>query len=260
MKTALITGASSGIGREFARQLRESGEADAFWLVARRRDSMEILASELDCPCRIVTADLATDEGVDALLRLVDEEKPEVHYLVCAAGFGAIGAYDEVCERHVMGMIDLNVKALVRITQRVIPHMPRGGHIIEMGSVSGFFPMPYFNVYAAGKAFVRSYTEALCVELKPRGITATCVAPGWVDTGFIGTATAEEDITTFKPKAYKPLLKVDAVVRGALRAARRGKRLYVTNHTTKLHHMIAKVLPSNLAIRIWLTRVNCREV
>ncbi len=260
MRVALITGASSGIGREFAKQLRARGDVDAFWLVARRRDSLEILAGELDCPCRIVTADLATDEGVDALLRLVDEEKPEVHYLICAAGFGTIGAFDEVSERHVMGMIDLNVKALVRITNRVIPHMVRGGHILELGSVSGFFPMPYFNVYGAGKAFVRHYTEALWFELKPRGITATCVAPGWVDTGFIGVATAEEDTTTFKPKAYKPLLKAEHVVCGALKAARRGKRLYVTNRTTKFHHMLAKVLPSNLATRIWLTRVNRREV
>ncbi len=259
MKLAVITGASSGIGREFARQLRERGDADAFWLVARRRDSMETLANELDCPARIITADLATDEGVDTLVRMVNEEKPEVHYLINAAGFGTFGGCDEVSDTQVSRMIDLNVKALVRITHAFVPYMIRGGHIIEMGSASAFTPLPYFNVYASGKAFVHHYTKALWHELRPLGISATCFAPGWVDTGFIGVAAAEEDVTAPKPSSYKPLLKVERVVRGALRAARRKKKLYVTNWFTKMQHILFKILPDGILTRVWMKRLNRRK-
>ncbi len=259
MGLAIITGASSGIGREFARQLKSSGEADAFWLVARRRESMEMLAQELDCPCRIITADLATDEGVDAFLRVADEEKPEVRYLICAAGFGTFGGYDEVSETQVVRMMDLNIKALVRITHRILPYIVKGGHIIEMGSGSCFTPLPYFNVYAAGKSFVLHYTKALWYEVKPRGISATCFCPGWVDTGFIGVAESEENVTAPKPSAYKPLLKVEPVVRGALRAARRGKKIYVTNWFTKMQHMLFKLIPDGILSRLWLKRLNKKK-
>ncbi len=255
MKLAVITGASSGIGREFARQLKARGDADEFWFVARRRDSMEALAAELDCPCRIITADLATDEGVDALLRLVAEEKPAVHYLICAAGFGSFGGCTEVSDTQVSRMIDLNIKALVRVTHAFVPHMVRGGHILELGSASAFTPLPYFNVYASGKAFVHHYTKALWHELRPLGISATCVAPGWVDTGFIATAVAEEGVTAPKPSSYKPLLKVEPVVKGALRAARRGKKLYTTNWFTKLMHMLYKLAPDGLLSRVWMKRL-----
>ncbi len=255
MAVAIITGASSGIGREFARALRASGEANIFWLVARRREKMEELAEELGCPCRIIPADLATSEGVEAFLRALDSEKPQVRYLVNAAGFGVFGGYDELSETEVMRMIDLNVKATVRITHRVAPYMERGGHIIEMGSGSCFTPLPYFNVYAAGKAFILHYSKALRYEMRPRAVSVTCFCPGWVDTGFLGIATCEEGVTAPKPDSYKPLLRADKVVRGALRAAKRGRVMYVTNVYTKLQHLLFKLLPDRLLSRIWMKRL-----
>ena len=255
MGIALITGASSGIGREFALQLKESGEVDGFWLVARSRGKMEALAQELGCECRVICADLSTDEGVEALLRLVEEEKPEVGYLINCAGYGVFGGYDELSEREIVGMIDLNVKALVRITHRVAPFIKRGGHIIEMGSGSCFTPLPYFNVYAAGKSFVLHYSKALKYEMKPKGISVTCFCPGWVDTAFLGVATCETGVTSPKAGSYKPLLKVDRVVRGAIGAARRGKVMYVTNWYTKLQHVLFKLLPDGILTRMWMKRL-----
>ena len=252
MGIALITGASAGIGREFALQLKASGEVDGFWLVARSQEKLDALAQELGVDCRVIVADLATSEGVDKVLSLVKEEMPQVSYLVNAAGFGAYGSYEEVSEADVVGMIDLNVKALVRITHGVVPYMVRGGHIIEMGSGSCFTPLPYFNVYASGKAFVLHYTKALRFELKPKGISVTCFCPGWVDTAFLGKAVENKGATVPKAEAYKPLLQADRVVRGAIRAAKGGKVMYVTNWYTKMQHMMFKLLPDGILSRMWL--------
>ena len=255
MGIALITGASSGIGREFARQLKAGGEVDGFWLVARSKGKLEELAEELGEGCRVICADLGKDEGVDALLALLEEEKPQVQYLVNGAGYGVFGGYDELSDDVIVGMIDLNVKALVRITHGVAPYMGPGSHIIEMGSGSCFTPLPYFNVYAAGKSFVLHYSKALKYEMKPKGITVTCFCPGWVDTGFLGVATNEGDVTAPKASSYKPLLKVEPVVRGGLRAARRGRVMYVTNWYTKMQHMLFKLVPDGILTRIWMKRL-----
>jgi short-subunit dehydrogenase len=255
MAIALITGASSGIGREFARQIKTSGEVDGFWLVARSRGKLEDLARELGDGCRIICADLGTDEGVDALLMLLEEEQPQVKYLINGAGYGVFGGYDELSEDVILGMIDLNVKALVRITHRVAPYMVKGGHIIQMGSGSCFTPLPYFNVYAAGKSFVLHYSKALKYEMKPKGISVTCFCPGWVDTGFLGIATNEDGVTAPKADSYKPLLKVEPVVRGALKAARRGRVMYVTNWYTKMQHMLFKLLPDRILTKLWMKRL-----
>ncbi len=259
MKLAVITGASSGIGREFARQLRENGEADAFWLVARRQEKLEELARELDCPCRVITADLATDEGVDSLCRVAEEEKPEVHYLINAAGFGSFGMFDEVSDTQVSRMIDLNVKAVVRITHRFIPYIVRGGYIIEMGSQSAYLPMPCFNTYAASKSFVLHYSKALSREIKPYGISVTCVCPGWVDTGFIGAAFSDQNVTLPKPAAFRPILKTEPVVRGALRATKRRRKVYVAGWLAKLNHMLYKLLPDCYVTWLWTMLIEKKE-
>ena len=176
MKIAIITGASSGIGAEFARGY--AGRVDEVWLVARRADRMEALAKELSVKCRILCADLAKKEGIDTIRAALEEEKPEVKYLVNAAGFGDFGGFDEIDESKVEMMIDLNVKAVVLITHMVVPYMQKGGRIIQLGSGSCFTPLPYFNVYSSGKVFVLHYTKSLNFELKKYGVRATCFCPG----------------------------------------------------------------------------------
>ncbi len=250
MKIALITGASSGIGREFALQLKETGEVGCFWLVARRRDRLEALAKELGMPCKLLVADLTCRAGLQTVFDALDEEKPEVQYLVNGAGFGKFGGYDELPEWAVEGMIDLNVKALVLITHKTLPYMVRGSHIIQMGSGSCFTPLPYFNIYASSKSFVLHYSKALRYEVKGQGVTVTCFCPGWVETDFLGLAEVE-GVT--HPKQYKPLLKCEKVVRGAVRAARKGKIMYVTNWYTKLQHLLFKILPDSILSKTWLT-------
>ena len=250
MGIALITGASSGIGREFAKQLKENYGIEEFWLVARRKERMEDLANELSIKARIISADLCTEEGVDAVRQALQSEKPQIKVLINAAGFGRFGAHDQISERDTVRMIDLNVKALVLITHMALPYMEKGGRIIEMGSGSCFTPLPNFNVYAASKSFVLHYTKALYYEVKKYGVTATAFCPGWVHTEFLDTAGTDKNVN--RPKKTKPLLKVETVVNGCLKAAMKGRKMYVTNWFTKMQHVLFKILPDGILSGLWL--------
>ncbi len=250
MAIAIITGASSGIGEEFAKQLHTTEGIDEFWFVARRKERMEALRDRLGVKARIITADLTTEDGVNVVRDALEEEKPQIKYLVNAAGFGNFGTFEEIPESDVVKMIDLNVKALVLITHIAIPYMERGGRIIELGSGSCFTPLPAFNVYASSKSFVLHYTKALNFEIRKYGLRATCFCPGWVETEFLGKATANSDVTM--PKSMKPLLSCERVVKKCVRASRRGKTMCVTNWYTKLQHMLFKLTPDSFLSRTWL--------
>lgn len=250
MSVAIITGASSGIGREFARALNKRLGVKEFWFVARRAERMLELREELSVQAEIISADLTRSEGIEMLSSLLEEKKPSVRYLINCAGFGSFGSFDEISEDTVSGMIDLNVKALVLITHMVIPYMERGGRIVELGSGSCFTPLPYFNTYAASKSFVLHYTKALSYEIKKYGLTATCFCPGWVETEFIGKATENESVTM--PKNMKPLLSAEKCVAKCVKAMERGRRMCVTNWYTKMQHVLFKLLPDSILSKMWL--------
>lgn len=249
MSIAIITGASSGIGREFAKQMKESLGISEFWFIARRADRMEELRCELGVKAKIIPADLSAEAGIEAVRSELEREKPTVKFLINAAGFGVFGTFDEIDSKTVSDMIDLNVKALVLITHMTVPYMERGGRIIELGSGSCFTPLPAFNTYASSKAFVLHYTKALNYEIKSRGLRATCFCPGWVETEFLGKA-ASSGVTA--PKKTKPLLKVEYVVRKCLRASVRGRSMCVVNWYTKMQHVLFKLLPDSILTKIWM--------
>lgn len=250
MSIAIITGASSGIGAAFAKGY--AGRVDELWLIARREERMVELGEKLGVKYRVIAADLCTREGIESLRSALESEKPKVKYLVNAAGFGDFGGFDEISEKKVEMMIDLNVKALVLITHMTIPYMERGGRIIQLGSGSCFTPLPYFNVYSSGKVFVLHYTKSLNFEIKKYGLRATCFCPGWVHTEFLGKATAQDGITRPRDNAMKPLLNCEKVVRGCIKAADRGRAMYVTNWYTKLQHLLFKILPDPILTHLWL--------
>jgi short-subunit dehydrogenase len=136
MAVAIITGASSGIGREFAKNLNSMLGIDEFWFIARREDRMEALRDELQVKAKIIKADLCVNEGIETVRHALEEENPKVSFLINAAGFGDFGAFDEISETSVARRIDLNAKALVIITHMVIPYMQKGGRINQLGSGS----------------------------------------------------------------------------------------------------------------------------
>ena len=249
MSLAIITGASGGIGSEFARQISRLDGIDELWFVARNEERMRSLSEEIGLKTKIISADLTTMDGINKVRRALEEEKPSVKFLVNASGFGNYGAFDEISEDEVVKMIDLNVKALVLITHMTVPYMERGGRIIELGSGSCFTPLPYFNIYSSSKVFVLHYTKSLNFELQRYGVRATCFCPGWVDTEFLGKSLANGNT---HPKTMKPLLKCEDVVRKCVKASLKGKAMCVTNWYTKLQHVMFKLLPDKLLTKMWL--------
>lgn len=249
MSVAIITGASGGIGSEFARQISRLDGVDELWFVARSEEKMRALSDEIGLKTRIISADLTTEGGIETVREALKTHKPSVKFLVNASGFGNYGAFDEISEDEVVKMIDLNVKALVLITHMTVPYMERGGRIIELGSGSCFTPLPYFNIYSSSKVFVLHYTKSLNYELKKYGVRATCFCPGWVDTDFLGKSLAGGKT---HPKSMKPLLKCEDVVRRCVKASVKGKTMCVTNWYTKLQHVMFKLLPDKLLTKMWV--------
>ena len=169
-RVAIITGASSGLGREFARQLDAQQVADELWLVARNEKALTDVASELDTPSRAVAADLTSEADIANIRATLSAEDPRVTFLVNAAGFGKFGDWQTISDAAVDSMIDLNCRGLVDMARAA--------------SAAAFTPLPHMNVYAATKSFVLHYTRALRWELHGTGITATALCPTWVKTGF----------------------------------------------------------------------------
>ena len=182
-KVALITGASAGLGVEFARQLAKRGHR--LVLAARRKDRLKELAKELG-NARAVAIDLSKKDVAAKLLADVEANGEAVEVLVNNAGFGLIGRFAELDAKRERQMIDLNVGALMDLCRAVAPQMiaRKSGAILNVASTAAFQPGPRMAVYFATKAFVLSLTEALHEELKPHGIKVSCLCPGPTRTEF----------------------------------------------------------------------------
>ena len=226
---AIVTGASSGMGEEFCKQLDSKG-LDSIWLVARRKELMESIADSLKTSTRIFAMDLTDRSCIDSLLDIVAKERPNIRYLVNCAGFGKFGMTWELPRETTRSMIDLNVCATVDITDGCIPFMENGGHIIELDSASAYIPMYYLNIYASTKAFVKHYCNALRLELKDKGITVT-----------------ENNVP---PRVFNGAVTKEDVVRKALIAADKGKKRSVCGIKNKLIVFISYHFPG-LASRLW---------
>ncbi len=249
MRITIVTGASSGMGREYAKQLDALKESDEIWVVARREERLNELKSQLKTACRVFPLDLIKQEDIDVLTDALAASGGEVKYLVNSAGFGKFGDWSEVSRDNVNGMIDLNVKALVNITAAVLPYMKRGSHIIEMCSVSAYLPLENFSVYAASKAFVLSYSYALRAEVKRKGVTVTAVCPGWVETEFAVCAHNGDKVNG--PKRLKPMTTAEKVVKKAIRDACRNKPVSVCGITWKAMHVMSKFMPRRVMMLLW---------
>lgn len=248
MSVAIITGASSGLGREFAIQLKESYSVEEFWLIARRKERLEELSNVLGCKCKLINLDLSKSEDLSEYKRILKEENKNIKYIVNAAGYGRYGDYSVVDTELAFNMIDLNIKALLFITQETLPYMKKGSHIIQLGSASTYHPLPNLNVYAASKSFVKHYSRALSRELKDRVITVTTVCPGWVKTEFFQRA----DINENGPASFtKPMVSASKVVKKALKDAQKCKDVSMYHWYNNLHHALAKILPHSLMMYMW---------
>ncbi len=248
MGIAIVTGASSGLGRAFVKQLDSRG-VDAIWVIARRRDRLEELAGELGTPVRVLELDLQLPDSFRRYAALLEETRPEVRLLINASGFGKFGAYDQVPMEDCLDMIDLNCRALVQMTQLTLPYMQQGGRIIEVSSLSAFQPVPYLNIYAATKAFVLRYARGLNAELRHRGIRVMALCPGWIRTEFFRHAKASSDSAV---TYFNKVFEADYIARIALRDSDRGKDVCVPHWRIKLQVLGVKLAPHRLVMAIWL--------
>lgn len=249
MRIAVITGASSGMGRELVLQLDTREKYDEIWVIARREDRLlELKPLVKNNTLRVIPMDLTDEASRREYAELLAREEADVAFLANVSGFGKFGKYYDIPLEDCMGMIDLNAKALVAMTQLTLPHMQRGAQILQLDSLSSFQPVPYLNVYAATKAFVLSYSRALNVELAPRGIKVTAVCPGWVQTEFFDRAGAKENTAvTF----YNQMFTAEFIIRYALKKL--GKRdVVVPGFRIRLQVFFTKLLPHRLVMRIWM--------
>ena len=252
MKIAVITGASSGMGRDFARQLCAKYSFEELWVIARRAERLEELKAELSVPVRPITLDLTKAESIEDFGSMLESEKPEVSVLVNAAGFGYFKAFTE-CELFgYYDMISLNDAAVVGITYKTLPYMGQGGRIFNICSVAAFQPTPYINVYAATKAFALSFTRALNVELKPRGIKALAVCPYWTKTEFFDTARTDDTITYYQCYTESK----DVVATAIKDMEKRGKDVSICGRTAKMNAFLTKLLPHKLVMKVWCRQQN----
>lgn len=249
--TALITGASSGLGAEFARQL--APYARCLVLSARSRPALETLVLELARPgldVRIELADLADSAQVDGLIAAATG----VDFLINNAGLGDHGLFETSDWSRVKAMIDVNITALTRLTQGLLPRMlaAKCGTILNVSSIAGDVPVPSMAVYAASKAYVTHLTEALRAELNGTGIRITAVCPGPVDTGFSSRASrASEHDNMVSPAIMQ--VTIPQVVREALLAVERGRARVVPGWVPAAMARAISVVPM-FAIRAFLRR------
>lgn len=260
MRIAIITGASSGLGSEFVKQISERYEdnkadggigLDEIWVVARRAERLEKLKEMVKTPIRPIAADLTKQEDIDRIAGMLKEEKPRVHILVNSAGLGYFGTYETVGVKEANNMIDLNCRAAVDMTQICIPYMKKNDRIIEICSTSAFQPFQGLNVYAASKSFLYRYSRALRIELMPRGIKVTAVCPYWIkDTEFISVGRAtdkdKKEIHGFPFATTKKF-----VVLNALNASAMGLPVCTPGIVSTLHRVVTKVVPSELMMGLW---------
>ncbi len=248
-KIAVVTGASSGMGREFAVRLAKEKPFDEMWVIARRTDRLEALQSEVSVPLRVISLDLTQEESIAAYAALLEAEKPEVSVLVNAGGVGLFGTFADMPLEDLYRMIDLNSKAYVGMTYVTLPYLTNGSEVYQLDSLSSFQPVPYICVYGATKAFVLSFSRALNVELKSRGIHMMAVCPGWVRTEFFDHAVKDDTICYYN-KFFTP----EQVITRALRDMKKRKDVSVCGFSVRAQVLLTKLLPHRLVMKIW-----CRQ-
>lgn len=247
MKATLITGASGGIGEEFARQLAREGSN--LFLVARSEDKLKALCDELKAKHKIEADFFAIDLGEsDADKKLFDEttrRDVEVDLLINNAGFGSMGYFDELDLQRELEMIDLNVRSLAALTHRYLQPMVerKSGAILNVASTAGFQPVPFMATYAATKAFVLSFSEALAEEYRPHNIRVMAFCPGGTQTNFFEAANMERPI-------MRTVQTPEEVVKVALNALKKGKSHIISGWVNYITAESQRLVPRSLSLKV----------
>ena len=249
MKIAVVTGASSGIGREFVYAVDKQYSFDEIWVIARRAERLEELKEKCRNPIRPVALDLAADADLKVYAELLEKEKPEIALLVNAADCGVFGPFEEKDLDALLHSARLNALSLTAMCHLSLPCMKSGSAIINMGSNSSWQPVPYQAVYGASKSYVLSLSRAIGRELRPRGVHVMCVCPGWIKTEFQQHAKHDEYIR-YVDRWYGP----EEVAAQAMKDLEKKKTVSILGAPVRRQVALVKHLPVDMVMDIW-----CRQ-
>lgn len=248
-RIAIVTGASSGMGRRFAQTVAQHVAFDELWVIARREERLLQLKEELQGQTVVpIAMDLSVKENIVSLGERLKKEQAEVVLLINAAGFGKFQAVMDVPQDVADQMLALNCAALMDMCYICLPYMKRGAKILNIASVAAFQPVPYIAEYAATKAFVLSFSRSLWKELQRDGITVTALCPYWTRTEFFDVATGtSKDRVSYYNTMYEP----EDLVRRGWRDLLRGRDVSTYGFIARAQIVLVKLLPHRLVMHIW---------
>lgn len=248
---AIITGASSGIGKQFATTIDSYGSYDELWVVARNMERLEALGDEVAFPIKPISLDLTKNESLESFKSILAEEKPNIKLMINASGWGGFDSVMNLGYEENMSMVDLNVRSLAALTMMAVPYMSKGSQIVEIASVAAFQPIPYIATYGATKAFVLSFARALNVELKPKGIHVMALCPYWTKTNFFARAEKKENKTV---KKYIVMYTPEEIIKAAYKGLRKKKDVCIPGFIASAQVVLCKLLPHSLVMKIWMNQ------
>lgn len=248
MKIAVITGASSGLGKEYVSEvLRQRNWLDEIWIIARRQERLEQIKSLYGEKIRAVALDITKESAQESYADLLNESQAQVMLLINNAGYGKLGNFDEIPVNDNAGMVRLNCEAVTVMSALTIPFMTYGSEIINVCSIASFAPNPRMAVYCSTKAYIMSLSRCMRYELKHRGINVIAVCPGPMDTEFLPNA----NITPGKSHTFDtlPRVKTSDVAKKSLIASEKKNSVYTNHIFYKFYRLIAKILPHSLVMK-----------
>ena len=249
MNIAVITGASSGLGWEYAKVVYETRtDLDEIWVIARREERLRELQAELGSTVIPVAFDITDPQSVEDYISLLKEKDATVKLLINNAGFGKLGNFDELSLQENTAMVRLNCEALTAMTAATLPFMNEHSEIINSCSIASFAPNTRMAVYSSTKAYVMSLSRALRLELKKRKINVLAVCPGPMETEFLSVANIEKGSSgTFDTL---PRVNPRTMAIKSLKASRRRKAVYTNRVFYKFYRLLAKILPHSLVMKL----------
>ena len=243
-KIAILTGTTGGLGKAFIKELLKE-DIDKIWALGRNNEKLQELSKDYSGKIFPIQCDLTSEEEVKKVQNLLAEYKPDVKYLINNAGISKMGKIVDFTQEEISKTIEINCKVPAIICNYAIPYMNRCAKILNISSASSFQPNPYIALYSATKVFLKSYTRSLNYELKEKGISATAVCPGWIDTDML-----KKEYNGKKVKFYG-IVSADKVARKALKDSKKGKDMSVCTLFVKYEHLWSKLLPQKWTMHIW---------
>ena len=245
MNIAVITGASSGLGVEYLKNICEKyTDIQQIWIVARRKDRLQIIANEYpDKNIVPIELDLTQYESYEKFNQLLLKADAKIKIFVNNAGFGVLGDVGEIDYIKQSGMVDLNCRALTALTAIALRFMQSGSFIVNVCSIASFCPNPRMTVYSSTKAYVKSFSKAIRFENRKKGINILAVCPGPMDTEFLSVAGIKGNSKTFDLLPYSDPAKV---AKNSLIAAEKGRAMYTPGAFYKFYRVLAKLVPHSI--------------